>query len=37
LRSKKSAPTVTEKTIKGAGSKRKAKKSANGKSRTKQW
>jgi DNA topoisomerase-1 len=29
---KKSAPTLTEKTIKGTGSKRKAKKSASGKS-----
>jgi DNA topoisomerase-1 len=29
-RKKKSAPTLTEKTIKGAGSKRKAKKSATG-------
>ena len=32
-RAKKSAPTLTEKTIKGAGSKRKAKKSASGKSK----
>jgi DNA topoisomerase-1 len=32
-RSKKSAPTLTEKTIKDAGSKRKAKKSASGKSK----
>jgi DNA topoisomerase-1 len=32
-RSKNGAPTLTEKTIKGAGSKRKAKKSASGKSR----
>ena len=32
-RARKSAPTLTEKTIKGAGSKRKAKKSASGKSK----
>jgi DNA topoisomerase-1 len=32
-RVRKSAPTLTEKTIKGAGSKRKAKKSASGKSK----
>jgi DNA topoisomerase-1 len=32
-RSKKTAPTLTEKTIKDAGSKRKAKKSASGKSK----
>jgi len=32
-RSKKTAPTFTEKTIKDAGSKRKAKKSASGKSK----
>jgi DNA topoisomerase-1 len=31
-KTKKSAPTLTEKTIKGAGSKRKAKKKASGKS-----
>ncbi|MEY3685781.1 MAG: hypothetical protein RJB00_731, partial [Actinomycetota bacterium] len=32
-RAKKSAPTLTEKTLKGAGAKRKAKKSASGKSK----